>query len=116
VAAAVLVVSAAIVAGFAVRWWRRSAPVPIGEGIRAIGRINHSEGATDPSPRAGFAERRRRQVRFVSSLVLGALAVAIAISSHRRGLAEVFALLFLARLAFEMLARRRHVPHGRVTG
>jgi hypothetical protein len=89
------------------RWWRRNAPVPIGEGIRAIGRINHSEGAMNPSPRPGFAERRRRQIRFVSSAVLGALAVAVAVSSHRRGLAEVFAVLFLMRVAFELLARRQ---------
>jgi hypothetical protein len=89
------------------RWWRRNAPVPIGEGIRAIGRINHPEDAPDPSPRRGFAEHRRRRVRFLSSVVLGALAVAVAVSSHRRGLAEVFAVLFLVRIAFEMLAHRQ---------
>lgn len=113
-ALAVVVVAAVIAAtGLGIRWWRRNAPVPIGEGIRAIGRINHPERATDSSSRPGSAENRRRRVRFVSTAVLGALAVAVAVSSHRRGLAEVFAVLLLVRLAFELLAQRQRTSAGR---
>ena len=108
-AVAVAVVSGAILAGLAMRWWRRNAPVPIGEGIQAIGRISRGVGVgvTPSLVHSGRAARRRRQIRLMSSVVFGVLAVAVVVSSHRRGLAEAFALLSLLRGAFEVLAHHR---------
>lgn len=105
-AVALALVAAVVLAALAMRWWRRNAPVPIGEGIQAIGRISRG-GYVSTSPRPGFAGARRRRVRLLSSVGLGILAVAVVVSSHRRGLAEVFAVLLLMRVAFEILAHRR---------
>ena len=106
-AVALAVVSGAILTGLAMRWWRRNAPVPIGEGIQAIGRISRGVGVSPSSLSSGLVARRRRQIRLVSSVGLGALAVAVVVSSHRRGLAEAFATLLVVRVAFEVLAHRR---------
>ena len=107
---AAAVVSVAVLVGLAVRWWRRTAPVAIGEGIHAIARVSRGVGVTPPPSRPGVAARRRRQIRLVTSMALGALALAVVLSSHRRGLAEALLLLLLLRLAFETLAHRRLGP------
>lgn len=110
-AVAVALVAAVVLAALAMRWWRRNAPVPIGEGIQAIGRISRGGDVSTSSPRPGFAATRRRHVRLLSSVGLGTLAVAVVVSSHRRGFAEVFALLLLMRVAFEILAHRPRSEH-----
>lgn len=101
----VLVVALLAAAAAIVAWRRRRAPVPIGEGIRALGRV----GQYDDMPvmsRATRSARRRRQVRFGSSVFLGLLAVAWLTGSHHRGWAFAFALVLVLRVLFEMLARR----------
>jgi hypothetical protein len=105
----------ALLAGFAatllvvgLRWNRRHAPIPIGEGIRAVGRIGHR----DPPLRlsANRAARRRRQIRLASTVTVCVLLTACVVSAHRDGLAQLVAVVVLLRILFEMLAhatRRR---------
>ena len=103
---ALLVVLAAILAAWGLRWKRRTAPIPIGEGIRAIGRISRLDEAR-PAPRAlDHAARRRRHIRLASTVTLCVLLGALVVSSHRRGLAEIFVVVLLLRVTFEMLAHR----------
>jgi hypothetical protein len=98
----VVFIAAAVVL---VAWRRRQAPVPIGEGIRALGRVGQFDNMPILS-RASRSARRRRQVRFGSSLCLALVAVAWLAGSHHRAWAVAFALVLVLRVAFEMLARR----------
>jgi hypothetical protein len=92
-------------AGFVVAWRRRHAPVPIGEGIRALGRVGQYDDMPAVVSRQHGAARRRRQVRLASSVCLSVLGVLWIASSYHRGWAVVFALVLLLRVLFEMLAR-----------
>jgi hypothetical protein len=107
VAVVVLVVMAAIAAGALVRRWnRRTAPIPIGEGIRAIGRIAGDDPALPAHRSSDRAAERRRQIRLGSTAILCVLLVGCVVTSHRRGLAEILAAVVLLRVIFEMLAHR----------
>jgi hypothetical protein len=106
VALVVLVVVSAIAAALGLRWNRRNAPIPIAEGIRAIGRT----AGDDAAPRPGSSDRapgRRRQTRLASTATLCLRLAVFVVSSHRRGLAEFFAVVFLLRVTFETLLAHR---------
>src|SRR5687768_13211398 len=98
---AVAVVAFLAVAAVVVAWRRRHAPVPIGEGIRALGRVGQYDDVPVVS-RASRSARRRRQVRFGSSLCLGVLAVAWLAGSQHRGWVFAFAVVLVLRVLFEM--------------
>ena len=102
---AVVVVVFIAAAALLVTWRRRHAPVPIGEGIRALGRVGQYDDMPGLASRHHRAARRRRQVRLVSSVLLCLLAVAWIAGSHHRGWAFAFALVLVLRVLFEMLAR-----------
>jgi hypothetical protein len=100
-----VVVSAIAAAALGLRWNRWNAPIPIGEGIRAIGRIAGDDAA--PARRSSdHAAGRRRQIRLASTATLCLLLAVCVMSSHRRGLAEFLAVVLLLRVTFEMLAHR----------
>lgn len=103
-----VVVVVLVAAGLVVAWRRRHAPVPIGEGIRALERIGHYDNVPEVASQTHPAARRRRRVRLASSLCLCALAVVWIASSHSGRWAVVFAFVLLLRVLFEMLARRPH--------
>ena len=104
--AGIVVVVLLATAGVVVAWHRRRPPVPIGEGIRALGRIGGHDTVPQMTARPHRAARRRQQVRLASSLCLAALAVAWIASSYRRGWAILLAFMLLLRVLFELLARR----------
>jgi hypothetical protein len=101
-----VVLSAIAAAALGLRWNRRNAPIPIGEGIRAIGRIAGDDPTLPAHRSSDRAAGRRRQVRLASTTILCLLLAVCLVSSHRRGLAEIFAVVLLLRVTFEMLAHR----------
>jgi len=104
--AAVFVVGFIAAAVVIVAWRRRHAPVPIGEGIRALARVGQFDELPTVLSRPHRAARRRRQVRLASSLCLVVLAGAWIVSSHHRAWAFAFAFVLVLRVLFEALARR----------
>src|SRR5205823_13356430 len=97
----------AIAAGaLAVRWNRRNAAIPIGEGIRAISRIVGDDLAIPARKSSDRPAARRRQIRLASTVVLCVLLAVCVVSSHRRGVGEILAIVLLLRGTFEMLAHR----------
>lgn len=102
-----IAVLSAIAAGTLIlRWNRRNAAIPIGEGIRAIGRIVGDDLALPVRRSSDRAAGRRRQIRLASTATMCLLLALCVVSSHRRGLAEIFAVVLLLRVTFEMLAHR----------
>jgi hypothetical protein len=110
VAGVVVVVVVLVLTGLVIAWRRRHAPVPIGEGIRALGRISQYDNMPEVVSRPHRAARRRRQVRLASTLCLSVLGVVWTASSYRRGWAVAFGCVLLLRVLFEMLARRPQDP------